>query len=575
MCRRETALDAADLFRYALLIAPILFLVITALGYVTLARGPNWKAPSPAHTRVADLITRLVYIIITALIVTCLQQTLLDKDWRRFILNSSFILLGVFAMWSTRRLDILFSEIWDELHRNYRSPYAWRSIDSLPGQSWRWTMKAWFVRHPEPLDIVTIKLMRRAPTLSEFKKAIAKKSVDGVDQSILRQRHWGRFRDSLQKMIAIRLCQGVFGVDTLIKVDLQPEVAYRDLRSGLLCESCKGAGTVGRRRCTLCLGSGFIHTRCSACAGEGLTRTQVCPRCADRKSPVRNCARCHGTGFLSTQCVECHGKGLVLEEYPPKFMRRLQYYWVIYVTQQVQTVKARLWGNGVRLVVFLMGVLVYLGYVLTHSWHSTGLPRRFGVDDFIRSLYSGAALLCIYSAITAVLAILLSFEGTSTIDLVRPLRDQLLGDPLWGKLARLGTLAGVSAFASYSIGVTLLTFGDKWIQGNATVWSILVFASSLIFSAMLTCLALMKVSSLMSIAKASKLSELEEAIFREADPDNRRLLLEDYEAISRLPVSPVSNQLRAELGAGFAFPLIVQSAAVFLQLHFSLTHPRQ
>ena len=549
-----------------LLLAPVAYFLIMAAGYATLPRGPHrphadGKQPMVVTKR---LFVSLCVLIVLALLITFHTQRSLPTGQTRAI--AAFAALGTLSILATRRLNHSFNDVWECLKLDYRNPAGWTSIKAEPHLNWRWSMKWWFIEHPEPLDQLTVVLMRRCRTLADLKEIIASKNYPDELITLLRRKHWGQFRENVDKMISSRFCNGVFSAPGLLSIGLSPEAAYQDLRSGLLCNKCTGRGTVNRRRCQECHGTCHPRSACPMCSQTGyINIDEVCPRCAKQKAPTANCTGCRGTGVNTIACPNCSGMGMVMDVFPVLFMKRLQYYWVVYTTGQVDSLKDRLWSPGARAAVFSFGVCFY-AVVAYQQRSGAGHASIVTLGDFVKALYTGSALLAVYTAATVVLAVLLMFEGTSTLSLVRPLRNPVVGDPIWTRIAQLGILAGTASFASYSVGISLLGYGDDLLRGHLSLTAIILIAVAFMFSATLVLASILKVRSLMFLAKESRMRELESQMRRCHDKDVEwHMLLEEFEKLSALSTGPLSNQMRAEIGAGFLLPLIIQLGAVFLQ----------
>ncbi len=432
-------------------------------------------------------------------------------------------------------------------------------------------MKWWFVRRPEALDLATAHLLRKCETLEQMETAVQNGDF-GLEPNYLGQKNWGRLRENVGQMVTNHLCRGVFRSKSLREVGLTPESAYADLRSGLNCVDCGGGKFVQGTACPWCFGTGEAHEACRECRANGSLEVSVCPKCMSRSTPRRNCSECKGAGFIRLPCDVCTGKGRIRAPYPIRFMKRLQFYWVVYVTERIDELRQIFWGTPVKLGVMLLGATLYTFFLAARSYDTPA--HAVTLDDGVKVIYAACALKAVYASITVTLAFLLMFEGTSTLELLRPLRDASIGDPTWADTARIGVLAGTSSFIVYSFGVSLLSVNAFMAAQRIDFVTLTAILVALAFSLLLTILTLGKVRSLISTAKTSRLEELEYLLDNEAQPKQRNELLAEYEIVSRVETSPIGNQLRTEIGAGFILPLAIQILAIGLQLRLAAPQVR-
>lgn len=552
-----------------MILLPLFFLTVVVLGYVG---GPRERHPSGLPT--PKTAPRLRWIVIIVILTVGLLVVLIFLVRSRALqikplpviqanLVGLFVCLTILALWFTAYLRRSFMETWHTLLNEYMNPTSWPDIDTEVQPAWRWTIKWWFIEHLEPLDAITIKMMRANPTLRYFESKVLADEYPEEYISYLDQRYWGIFSATVRDMIKVHLVQRVFRSTFLSQIGKSPESAYQDLRKGLLCPACSGRGKIGNRKCQDCNGSGFMQAKCTKCFGTGyIDSNELCPKCQQRQYPRKNCRTCQGTGIVKQTCPSCNGRGQVAHPHPSLFMKRLQYYWVLRHIDLVEEVRKIAWGRWVTASVFIGTILIF---GVTYFYSITRIVPFTSLDFIIRILFAGCAILCVYTCTSVALAILLIFQGTNTLDLLYPVRDPVLGDPLWMMLAHLGGICATFSFGIYSFGMSLLVYGDDFIAGRITMATVIVIGVTFVFSALLLVIVLYKIHLLMIDAKDSRLMEIEYSLHSLQARAQREEILRQYDEIRKLRTWPVTIRLGSEVLMGFLLPTAIQVGLTLLQ----------
>lgn len=436
-----------------------------------------------------------------------------------------FALLGILALGASTRIKLMTLDLWADARDNYLDFHAWADLDHK-GPRWRYLMKWWYVERPEPIDAITIVMVRESESFDVFERRVKAGDWPKGFEAVMRRKFWGWYLPSVESLLRGAVLQGIFRSPIFAAMGKTPADLYQDLRSALWCPACRNVEP-DRSACVRCAGTGWVDYVCFTCRGTGLTG--------------------------DVPCAACDGQGVHRESPPVLFMQRLQYLWM---ARNVAWIEARmpLWLTyRVQAAVVLVGAV---GYWLALA-HDGTVQSILGT--LVAGVYFGGSLLVVSSAAILTLFLLLLFQGTGTFELAYPLADSKIGLELWPRFTSVIISISVLAFVMYSVGMPVLLFSAALEHQQLSQPFVLIVSLSALTFGFFAFGNLFHMHVSMGDAKRSKLGELKHALTASSvDAHQRELDDALYKEVRDLREWPIDFSAAAAVVSGFVLPTALQ-----------------
>lgn len=436
-----------------------------------------------------------------------------------------FALLGILALGASSRIKLMTLDLWAEARDHYLDFRSWENLDHK-GPRWRYIMKWWFVERPEPIDAITIMLVRECETFDEFKRRVQTRDWPKGFEEVMRRKFWGWYLPSVESLLRGAVVRDIFGSPIFAAMGKTPSDVYADLRSAFWCPAC-GNAEPARSACAVCAHTGWVDYLCFTCRGAGMV------------------------GLVP--CTACDGRGVHRNRPPVLFMHRLQYLWM---ARNVAWIEGRmpLWLTyRMQAAVVIVGAA---GYYLALAHDGTA---QSPLATIMAGIYFGGSLLVVLSAAILTLFLLLLFQGTGTFDLAYPLDDSSLGLELWSKFTSIIIGISVLAFVLYSVGMPVLLFSAVLEHQQLSLPVVLIVSLSAITFGFFAFGNLFRLHVSMEEAKRSKLGELKHFLVgRSVDARQRERDDALYKEVRDLKVWPIDFSAAAAVVSGFVIPTALQ-----------------
>jgi len=432
-------------------------------------------------------------------------------------------LLGIVASAGIKRMTL---NLWADIRDNYLDFASWLDLHHK-GLKWRYAMRWPFIENPEPIDALTIALMRECGSFDEFEDRITSGLWPERFKAVVDRHFWGQFEPSVADLLRTAVLQDIFRSPILAGLGKTPATIYDELRSALLCSSCHNLPSA-REHCTACVGTGLIRYFCRTCGGSGVLDGVLCRRC------------------------DGHG---VLPDYPAVlFMNRLQYLWM---ARNVGWIERRfpIWLSfRAQAIVVVLGVIAYC-VATTKSW-----MQLVSVDQLVNGIFFGTSLLVVLTATILTLFLILEFQGSGNFELGFPLNNATVGLELWLQFTRIISAITVLAFVLYSVGMPLLLFKDDLEQHSYGRPLVLVVGLSAFIFGLFALGNFYRIHTVMHDAKRSALRDMAHKLVlsQNAAGDPDAFDYELFKEIRGVSEWPVDVSTTVAILTGFFVPTVLQ-----------------